>query len=234
MPEYRVYDSILDAVGRTPASTPGPVSAPASSEIFVQARFLNPMGDQGPDRQVHDREGRAEGRSARRHDRRHSSGNTALGLAMAAPSKATGVKMVVRDSLGPEKVKFLKGPRREVVQVDHRLPPESPDSYNNITPGSPARRRAATTSTSTTTGTTTMATTGRPGRDLEADEGRIDLIVAGVGTGGPWARREVSEEQDPRIRVVGVDPEGSVFFDTSIRERRPSGPTISRAWATNS
>ncbi len=145
----------------------------------------------------------------------NSSGNTALGLAMVCALKGYKVKMVVRDSLSPEKIKFLRALGVDLVFVDHTLPPESPDSYNNITP-----RLARETPrgfyldqhNNRDNNECHYLTTGPEIWDQM--EGRIDYFLAGVGTGGTLCgAAKCLKEKDPRVRVIGVDPRGSIFYD---------------------
>jgi cystathionine beta-synthase len=122
---------------------------------------------------------------------------------------------VVRDRISPEKDRQLKALGVEVLKVDSSLPPESPDSYNRITP-----RIAAETPgcffpdqhNNRENNETHYATTGP--EIWEQMEGRIDYLVAGMGTGGTiGGTAKFLKEKDPAIKVVAVDPEGSIFYD---------------------
>jgi cystathionine beta-synthase len=217
MPDYRVYDSILEAVGRTPLLRLGRLSAGLDAEIFAKLEFLNPMGS------IKDRIAKLMIEKAEREGRirpgdtivDNSSGNTALGLAMVCALKGYRVKMVVRDNLSPEKVKFLRALDVEVVKVDHSLPPESPDSYNNITPRiarETPRGYYFDQHNNRDNNECHYRTTGP--EIWEQMEGRIDFVVAGVGTGGTLGGvAKFLKEKDPRIKAVGVDPAGSIFYD---------------------
>jgi len=134
--------------------------------------------------------------------------------------------MVVRDNISPEKIEFLKVLNVELVLVDHTLPPESPESYNNIAP-----RIAKETPNgyyfnqhnNRENNETHYKTTGP--EIWEQMEGKIDYFIAGIGTGGTICGvAKFLKEKDPKIRVVGVDPLGSVFFDHfhTKRVKKPS------------
>jgi len=144
----------------------------------------------------------------------NSSGNTALGLAMVCALKGYKLKMVVRDNLSLEKIKFLKALNVELVMVDHTLPPESPQSYNNLAP-----RIAQETSgtyyfehNNRENNETHYVTTGP--EIWEQMEGKIDYFVAGIGTGGTICGvAQFLKEKNPQIKIIGVDPKGSIFYD---------------------
>jgi cystathionine beta-synthase len=213
----RAYENILDAIGSTPLVRLNQLTNGIKSEIYAKLEFLNPMGS------VKDRIAKYMIEKAEREGRikngqliiENSSGNTALGLALVAVQKGYRLKVVVRDSLSKEKMDQLKALGVGIHQVDHTLPPESPDSYNNITP-----RIAAETPgcffpdqhNNRDNNETHYKTTGP--EIWEQMDGRIDYFVAGMGTGGTiGGTARFLKEKDPNIRVIGVDPEGSVFHD---------------------
>ncbi len=223
MAQRRVYDSILDVVGHTPLVRLNRITESLDCEVFAKLEFLNPMGS------IKDRIARYMIEKAEREGKlkngqliiENSSGNTAIGLALVALQKGYRLKVVVRDSLSKEKMDQLRVLGVDIHAVDHTLPPEHPDSYNNITP-----RLAAETPGSyfpdqhnnRDNNETHYMTTGP--EIWEQMEGRIDVLVAGMGTGGTiCGAGRFLKEQDPRIQVIAVDPVGSVFYDWFYRKQ---------------
>ncbi len=217
MADKRVYDSVLDVVGHTPLIRLNRITEGLSNNIFAKLEFLNPMGS------IKDRIARYMIEKAEREGKlkpgqliiENSSGNTAIGLALVAIQKGYRLKVVVRDSLSKEKMDQLRVLGVDIHPVDHTLPPEHPDSYNNITP-----RLAAETPgcffpdqhNNRDNNETHYVTTGP--EIWEQMEGRIDAVVIGMGTGGTVCGvGRYLKEQDPAIRVVAVDPVGSIFHD---------------------
>ena len=217
MDEKKYYENILEGIGNTPLIKLNRITKGLKADIFAKLEFLNPMGS------VKDRIAKHMIEKAEEEGRikpgdtivDNSSGNTALALAMVCALKGYKVKMVVRDNLSSEKIKFLKAFNVKLVMVDHTLPPESPDSYNNIAP-----RIAKETPggyyfdqhNNRENNETHYETTGP--EIWEQMEGQIDYFVAGVGTGGTiCGASKFLKEKDPNIKVIGVDPVGSIFYD---------------------
>ncbi len=217
MEERKYYENILEGIGNTPLIKLNRITKGLKADIFAKLEFLNPMGS------LKDRIAKYMIEKAEKEGRikpgdtivDNSSGNTALALAMVCSLKGYKVKMVVRDNLSSEKIKFLKAFNVELVMVDHTLPPESPDSYNNIAP-----RIAKETPggyyfdqhNNQENNETHYKTTGP--EIWEQMEGQIDYFVAGVGTGGTiCGASKFLKEKDPNIKVIGVDPVGSIFYD---------------------
>jgi len=145
----------------------------------------------------------------------NSSGNTAMGLAMMSVLHDLRCTMVVRRQTSKEKLDCLRAMGIKLVLVDGDLPPEDPESYNRkareivaSTPGVyfPDQHNNRENSEAHYLST---------GPEIwQQMDGRIDYLVAGIGTGGTICGvARYLKEQDPSIKVVAVDPEGSVFYD---------------------
>lgn len=210
-------DSILDAIGGTPLVRLRRITRGVQSEVFAKLEFMNPTGS------IKDRIARhmiekaeAEGKTrAGQLIIENSSGNTAVGLALVAIQKGYGLKVVVRDSLSKEKLALLKALGVDVHRVDSNLPPESPKSYNNTAPRLVAEDPDCFFPDQHNNRDNNEAHYCSTGPEIwQQMEGRIDYLVAGMGTGGTiCGTSKYLKEQDPRIRTIAVDPEGSVFHD---------------------
>ena len=212
-----IYENILDGIGNTPLARLNKAIWPVKADIFAKLEYFNPMGS------IKDRIAKYMIEKAEKEGRikpgdtimDNSSGNTALGLAMVCAVKGYRVKMVVRDSLSMEKIKFLKAMNVELVMVDHQLPPDSPFSYNNITPRMVQETPGAyyfDQHNNKENNETHYRTTGP--EIWKQMDGKIDYFVAGVGTGGTICGvARFLKEKNPGIKVVAVDPVGSIFYD---------------------
>jgi cystathionine beta-synthase len=217
MNELRVFDRISDAVGWTPLVRLGPTVDDLECEVFAKIEFLNPMGS------VKDRIARhmitkalADGRlKAGDMVVENSSGNTAMGLAMMSVLEDLRCTMVVRRQTSKEKLDCLRAMGIDLVLVDGDLPPDDPESYNRKAREIVAQNPDAFFPDQHNNRENNEAHYDTTGPEIWAQmEGRIDYLVAGIGTGGTICGvARYLKEQDPTIEVVAVDPEGSVFFD---------------------
>lgn len=217
MNHARCYPSVVDVIGNTPMVRLNRVARDIPGEVYAKLEFLNPMGSSK------DRIARYMIEKAEREGKikpgdmiiENSSGNTALGLALIAVQKGYRLKVVVRDRISREKLDQLRALGVEIHKVDSSLPPEHPDSYNNITPRLaretpncffPDQHNNLDNNEAHYLGT---------GPEIwEQMEGRIDYFVAGIGTGGTiGGTARFLKEKDERIQVVAVDPLGSIFYE---------------------
>ena len=209
--------SILDAIGNTPLVRLRRVVSDLDAEVFAKLEFLNPMGSSK------DRISKYMVEAAERDGRlkpgdtiiENSSGNTAMGLALMAIQKGYRLLVVVRDTISQEKLNQLLALGVQVHKVDTSLPPEHPDSYNNITPRLAREIPNCYFPDQHGNRENNAAHYHGTGPEIwEQMEGRIDVLVAGAGTGGTIGGvGRYLKEKDPAIRVVAVDPVGSVFTD---------------------
>ena len=209
--------SVLEAIGNTPLVRLRRVVADLRAEVFAKLEFLNPMGSSK------DRISKYMIEAAERDGRlkpgdliiENSSGNTAMGLALMAIQKGYRIKVVVRDTISQEKLNQLLALGAEVHKADTSLPPEHPDSYNNITPRLARETPNCYFPDQHGNRENNAAHYHGTGPEIwEQMEGRIDLLVAGAGTGGTIGGvGRFLKEQDPKIQVIAVDPVGSVFTD---------------------
>jgi cystathionine beta-synthase len=142
-----------------------------------------------------------------------TSGNTGVGLAIVAAQRGYKCIFVMSDKMAPEKIDVLRAYGAEVVVCPTAVPPEHPDSYYSTaerltkeTPNSfrpdqysnPNNPRAH------------YETTGP--EIWEQTKGRVTHFVAGAGTGGTISGvGRYLKEQNPAIRVIAADPQGSVY-----------------------
>jgi len=212
-----VFDSIAEVVGWTPMVRLHRSVADFPGEVFAKIEFLNPMGS------VKDRIARHLVSKAIQEGRlragdlvvENSSGNTAMGLAMMSILEDLRCTMVVRKQTSPEKIDCLRALGVDLELVDGDLPPEDPDSYNQKAKQLVAAHPGAYFPDQHNNRENSEAHYLTTGPEIwQQMEGRIDYLVAGIGTGGTICGvARYLKEKDPSIGVVAVDPEGSVFYD---------------------
>ena len=222
--DLRVYDRISDAVGWTPLVRLRRTMEGTGAEAFAKIEFMNPMGS------AKDRIARHMVEKAMRTGAlvagdvlvENSSGNTAMGLAMMAILEGLRCTMVVRQKTSPEKLDCLRALGVDLVLVDGTLPADHPESYNRKAEQLIATIPRAYYTDQHNNRANNEAHYHGTGPEIWRQMGqRIDYFVAGIGTGGTLSGvARYLKEQDPRIRVIAVDPVGSVFHDY-FRTGRP-------------
>jgi cystathionine beta-synthase len=215
--DKRVYDSILDVIGHTPLVRLNRITHGLACTVYAKLEFLNPMGS-SKDRiakylvEAAERDGRLKPGDLILEN---SSGNTAMGLALVAIQKGYRLKAVVRDRTSKEKLDQLTALGVDVHRVDTSLPPDHPDSYNNITPRLARELPRCYFPDQHNNRENNDAHYHGTGPELwEQMDGRIDVFIAGMGTGGTIGGvGRYLKERNPGVKVVAVDVEGSVFTD---------------------
>jgi cystathionine beta-synthase len=217
MDELRVCDDISEAIGSTPLLRLRRCMRGFECEAFAKLEFLNPMGS------IKDRLARflvdraLESGELGSGDAivEASSGNTAMGLGMMASIRGLRCRAVVRRQTSSEKLDCLRALGVELVLVDGDLPPDHPESYNRKAASLAAETPGVYFPDQHNNRLNNEAHYRTTGPEIWRQmQGRIDVLVAGIGTGGTISGvARYLKEQDPKIRVVAVDVVGSVFSE---------------------
>src|SRR5687767_4703052 len=214
-PGMRVIDTFLDAVGDTPLVRLSRVGRGVKPTLLAKLEMLNPGGS------VKDRIGLRMIEGAERAGLlkpggtivEPTSGNTGHGLAIAAAIKGYKCIFVMPDKMSQEKVALLRAYGAEVVITPTAVAPESPESYYRVADRLTEEIPGAFQPNQYFNTENPQAHYDTTGPELwKQTDGRIDVLVAGVGTGGTITGvARYLKEQKPEVMVVGADPEGSVF-----------------------
>ena len=211
------FENVIDSIGRTPVVKIGNISKGLKANIYAKLEFMNPGGS------VKDRIAKYMIEKAEREGKlkpgdtviENSSGNTAMGLAIVCRQKGYKLKIVIRNTTSPEKIKMLEVLGVDVVKVDASLPTEHPESYNqfalNLAKEDPSLFYIDQ-HNNLDNNETHYATTGP--EIWEQMEGNIDYLIGGIGTGGTIiGTGKYLKEKNPRLKIIGIDPVGSIFFN---------------------
>jgi len=209
------YESVLDTVGWTPLIRLARVGSGLRTPIYGKAEYVNPGGS------VKDRIGLAIIEDAERRGELRpggtivegTSGNTGVGLAIAAALKGYRCVFTMPDKMSQEKVRLLKAFGAEVVITPTAVPPDHPDNYvmkakqiAKDTPGAILANQFY----NEINPEAHYATTGP--EIWEQTGGRVTHLVAGAGTGGTVSGAgKYLKEKNPQVRVVAGDPVGSLY-----------------------
>ncbi|HWO89270.1 MAG TPA: pyridoxal-phosphate dependent enzyme [Gemmatimonadales bacterium] len=226
-PAIQAYDSILEAIGRTPLIRLSRITRGIRTPVYAKAEQLNPGGS------VKDRIGLAMIEAAEREGRLRpggtiveaTSGNTGVGLAIAAAVKGYRCVFTIPDKMSMEKVRLLRALGAEVIIVPTAVPPDHPDYYvvkartiaaetpnaimadQHYNPANPEAHYR-------TTGPEIWEQTG----------GRITHFVCSPGTGGTVSGvARYLKEKNPAIRIIAGDPVGSIYKEYAETHRKSEG-----------
>ena len=222
-----MQDSLLGQIGKTPLVRLQRLAESLAASVWVKVESLNPGGS------IKDRVGLAMVEEAERQGWlgpggtiiEATAGNTGVGLAMAAAVKGYRCIFVLPDKMSGEKIRLLAAYGAEIVITPTAVAPDSPESYNGVAdrlareiPGAWRPNQFANLANPEIHYRTT-------GPEIwEQTEGRITAFVAGVGTGGTISGvGRYLKGQNPAIKVIGADPEGSVLSGDSPRPWKVEG-----------
>ncbi len=210
-----IMDSILDAIGHTPMVRICSIGRKTGCEILAKCEFLNAGGS------VKDRIGRRMVEEAERSGRikpgdtliEPTSGNTGIGMALAAAIKGYRMIITMPEKMSREKQVVLEALGAEIIRTPTEAAWDSPDSHigvarqlQRILPQSHILDQYS------NPDNPLAHYHGTGAEILEQTGGRLDIVVMTAGTGGTISgvARRLREEL-PDVRVVGVDPVGSIL-----------------------
>jgi len=223
----KAHASILEAIGRTPLVRLSRVTRGIRTPVYGKAEQLNPGAS------VKDRIGIAMIEAAERDGSLRpggvivegTSGNTGVGLALAAAVKGYRCIFTIPDKMSIEKVRLLRALGAEVIVVPTAVAPDHPEYYVNkaraiaeATPGAvlanqhfnPANPEAH------------YRTTGP--EIWEQTDGAITHFVCAPGTGGTISGvARYLKERNPAVKVIAGDPVGSIYREYAATHRKGEG-----------
>lgn len=221
------FDSILDAIGNTPIVRLNGLTAHLKCAVYAKLEFMNPGGS------VKDRIGKRMALGAERRGDispggtiiECTSGNTGMGLALFACARDYKTVFTVNDKQSREKINMLKAMGAEVIVCPTAVAPDDPRHYVQV-----ARKLAREIPNSYLCNQydnpdNSQAHYETTGPEIWNDTaGRITHFVCGMGTCGTISGAgRYLKERNRNIKVIGVDPEGSLFYD--YFHRREIGET---------
>ena len=211
----QTVNSLIELVGNTPLVRLERFSAQVAPTILAKVEYLNPGGS------VKDRIGLAMVEAAERAGQLEpggtivepTSGNTGVGLAMVAVQRGYRCVFVMPDKMSQEKIDLLRAFGAEVVVCPTAVEPDDPRSYYRTADRLAAEIPGAFQPNQYFNQANPAAHEATTGPEIwEQTDGRIDVFVAGVGTGGTITGvGRYLKQQRPDVQIVGADPEGSIY-----------------------
>jgi cystathionine beta-synthase len=216
VPVMSYSESLVDLIGNTPLVRLNSVTAGLAPTVLAKVEYFNPGGS------VKDRIARRMIDAAEQSGQLQrggtivepTSGNTGIGLAIIAQQRGYHCVFVCPDKVSGDKVNTLRAYGADVVVCPTAVAPADPRSYYSVsdrlareTPGGWKPDQYANQNNPLSHYETT-------GPEIwEQTDGLITHFVAGVGTGGTisGAGRYLKEKSGGTVRVIGADPEGSVY-----------------------
>jgi len=212
---YGIVDNVLDAVGWTPMVRLNRLFAEfEGAEVLAKLEYLNPNGS------MKDRIGLGMIAYAEQQGLlkpgdtlvEPTSGNTGLGICMAAAVKGYKVIITMPVKMSEEKRRLIKAFGAELILCPTELAFDHPDGYIEV-----AKRLAQ---QPTHVMLNQYENPGNPGAHYattgpeiwQQTSGHLDYFISGMGTGGIISgTSKFLKEQHPTLQVIGIDPEGSIF-----------------------
>jgi len=210
-----ISDTILDTIGNTPLVRLRTLGAGVRPQVLAKVEYLNPGGS------IKDRAALALVEAAEASGALQpggtivepTSGNTGTGLAIAARLKGYRMIAVMPDKVSREKIDLLRAYGAEVVMTPAKAARGSGESYYEVAERLAVEIAGAHQPNQYANLANPDAHYRSTGPELwEQTDGRITHLVVGVGTGGTiTGAGRYLKERNPDVKVIGVDPVGSIY-----------------------
>jgi len=219
------FPTVLELVGATPIVRLDKLSPTGGAQILAKLEYLNPGGS------VKDRIGLPMIEAAEREGKlkpggtivEPTSGNTGVGLAIAAAIKGYRCIFVMPDKMSQEKIALLRAYGAEVVITPTAVDHDSPESYYSVSDRLAEEIPGGFKPDQYSNMNNPEAHYEHTGPEIwEQTGGDVDAIVISVGTGGTISGvGRYFKERKPEVLIVGADPEGSVYTAKSDADLHP-------------
>ncbi|MBI3659749.1 pyridoxal-phosphate dependent enzyme [Candidatus Acetothermia bacterium] len=211
----RVAKSLLELIGQTPMVELSRINPHKDIRLLAKLEYFNPGGS------VKDRIGIFMIEAAEREGKlkpggwivEPTSGNTGVGIALVALLKGYKVAFTMPDKVSPEKIDYLKALGGEVHICPTAVEPADPKSYYSVAKRI-AKERPAFLPNQYENMANPEAHYRTTGPEIwQQTDGKLDAFICGVGTGGTISGiGRCLKEKNPKVRIVGADPEGSMIY----------------------
>jgi cystathionine beta-synthase len=214
----RVHDSILETIGKTPLVRLSRVASQIACPLYAKVEFFNPGGS------IKDRIGFNIITEAEQSGRlkpggtivEATSGNTGVGLAIVAAIKGYKTVFVLPDKMSQEKIQLLRAYGARVVITPTAVEPEDPRSYYSVAKQIVAETPNAILANQYHNPENPRSHYLTTGPEIwEQTHAQVTDVILGMGTGGTISGiGKYLKEQNPDIKIIGVDPTGSILLET--------------------
>ena len=221
-----IHANILDAVGNTPLVRLNKVVGPDAAAVLVKCEYMNPTGSIKDRMAVHilnesEKQGLIKPGATIVEN---TSGNTGQGVAMWAAVKGYRCVFTMPDKMSLEKVNMLKAFGAEVVITPTDVPGDSPQHYvetaKRIARETPGAFYVNQYHNPLNIDAHELSTGPEIWRDTD---GKVDAVVLGAGTGGTLSGTgRYFKKHHPHVRIIGVDPIGSVHYHYFYTKTMPT------------
>jgi cystathionine beta-synthase len=212
-----IHNNILETIGGTPIIKLNSVTVGIKAKVVAKLEYFNPGGS------VKDRIGILMIEDAEKKGLlkpggmivEPTSGNTGVGLAIAAAIKGYKIVFTIPDKMSQEKINLLKAYGAKVIVTPTAVLPDSPESYYSVAKRIVEENPNALMPGQYTNQKNPEAHYLSTGPEIwQQTEGKIDYFVAGMGTGGTISGvGKYLKEKNPDIKIIGADPVGSILRD---------------------